>query len=1130
MKTLFTLFIVVAISFNSYAQPWLNNLPKARKGNYTLTDYQNAFNQYWKGKHVKGGYYYKNGIKTKALGWKQFKRWENYWKTRANVDGSFPTKAQYQNAKQSYEANLTRATTAAWTNLGPDENNDDGGGVGRINHVAFHPSDANTFWVATPNGGVWKTTDGGNSWTVLTDKNDVLTTSVVAIPSDYATSKTIYIGTGERDAWSHDNGIGVLKSTDGGATWKQTGLSFDLSDDISVNDLLIDPNNNNVLYAATTKGLYKSTNGGDSWSEISTQDYDIVDIEFKPGDASILYAGYRYGAIFKYTGSGANQSVVYSDYNNGARRVELAVSPDEPTWVYAVVTDSYADGLHAFLKSTNSGDDFSEINDTNILGYLVDEYNDVAGQGSYDLAMAVNPDDANDIYVGGINTWRSTDGGLTWHINNYWSSYYCDTCKIVHADQHYLTYHNGIVYECNDGGMFKTENDTDWTRISNGIINSQMYRLGVAQTTDQVTMTGLQDNGTKIWYYSTWYQQGGGDGMECIIDYTNLDIRYSSIYYGDISRLKDGAWTTISDTAKTGVGAWTTPYIINPKNPKSLYFGYADVWKTEDYGDSIRKISDINSSQLLQSMAIAPSDTNTLYVADYQDMWRTTDGGANWTKLSGLPTTSSFITYIAVKNDDPNTVWVTFGQFNKYCVYQSTDGGNNWTDISSGIPPIPVNTIIQDTMNTDEVILYAGTEYGVYMKRGNANWTLYNDGMPKVVIDELDMYYSPSSHAECRLRAATYGRGLWETEPFFVKSDSSFDIDIVNIYAPGEFPRKAGQPFGLTVEVGNHGPDVADSVELMVDIKGANPRYLDTVITKIDSGVAVLITFDSLTVSNLGYDTITAFVHNGGGDSYNLNNSKTHYQIINDDTSYAWPWTDSSEVQQWIGLADHLFSAKFYIQNRPKITSVDVFIKDTNSIGHEIKSVLLSDTRTVLDSSDHHTITAEDINHWVNLPFNDGGYTADMDFVYAGMHQIGDGYIPLGTNGKDPGYQDVFFMSNPDGTSMYGPYTNYGSWFIRMNLHLDPTTTTVVYPEEKHFMVMPNPTTGQFKVVLNDNTKGSVKVSIMNMTGQIVLQKTTSPFDKNINLDLSQFSNGTYHVQITTEDGSIMHQLLILNK
>lgn len=759
------LFLTASFLFTIivFGQKWTDNLPNNKsKAEITFFDYQNAFNEYWQPFQVDAsGYYMENGEKKKARGWKQFYRWAYDMEGQINpATGEFPQKSAQQVYDEFIIANppAKNTTVANWTNLGPSTTTGGYAGVGRINCVAFHPSNNNIYWIGAPAGGLWMTTDNGNSWTCLTDANNVLGVSDILIPSDYATSQTIYIATGDKDAWDNRS-IGVLKSTDAGASWTSTALQYNLSDNEMVSNLIVNPNDNQNILAATTNGVYETTNGGTSWSTQLTSTY-FIDLEYKPGDFNTLYGSTTDGKIYVSTNGGNTWNQTFNEGN----RIELAVSQASSNIVYALVAANNS-GLYGVYKSTNSGTSFSQTLDgstLNLLGWDSDG-GDSGGQGWYDLAFAASPTNANTIVVGGVNSWRSTNGGSSWSIITHW---WGDGVQAVHADKHMLRYRaNGDLFECNDGGVyFSSNNGTVFSDKTNGLVISQMYKLGVSQTNANEVITGLQDNGTKLLSGGFWDDVKGGDGMECLIDYTTTNTQYGTYVNGQISRtLNHWGSSSAIEPAGAGSGAWVTPYIIDPVDHNTLYAGYADIWKTTNKGNNWTKISTMNTSSKIRAMAIAPSNNSVLYVSDPDQIWKTTNGGGNWTEITGtLPTGSSSITYIAVKADDPNTLWVTLSGYNANSVYRSTNGGTSWTNISSGLPQIPTYTIVQNAQITTSVHLYIGTELGVYFKNGDNNWVEYNTGLPKVRCGELEIYYN-SNPDNSKLKLATYGRGLWET-------------------------------------------------------------------------------------------------------------------------------------------------------------------------------------------------------------------------------------------------------------------------------------------------------------------------------------------------------------------------------
>lgn len=764
IKTILLISLLSIFAFSTQAQPWNSLLPKDKVENNSLTflDIQKAFNDYWAPKNVVDGYYELNGVKTKAGGWKQFKRWEWYWENRVDpVTGEFPNTSaweEYQKIKKATKE--TRSPSGQWTSMGPSTSPGGYAGLGRLNCIGFHPTDNNTYYCGAASGGVWKTTDGGTSWIVQGGDLDAIGISDIIVLSTSGDDE-VYIATGDRDA-SDTYSIGVLKSLDGGSTWATTGLTFTAGQKRLINRLLIDTSNNTTLYAATSVGVYKSTDSGTNWSIISSNVY--IDMEFQPGSSSTIYGSTKQGDIYRSTDSGSNWT---NSLSTSGKRTELAVSVDDATVVYALIAASNS-GLFGIYKSTDSGASFSSIySGGNLLGWNCTASGS-GGQGWYDLCIAADPANVNTVFLGGVNTWKSTDGGTTWNINNHWWSTCSGNATPVHADKHNLAFQNGTstLFECNDGGLYTTSDlGSNWTHLSDGMVISQMYRLGVAQTTTSDVITGLQDNGTKALLTSVWTDVIGGDGMECLIDYSNENTQYGSLYYGDIYRTTNH-WVSSTNISGgiSGNAAWVTPYLQDPNNSNTLFVGYQDVWKSTNQGGSWTQLSTWGGGTL-RSLAVAPSNSSYIYAATTGTIYGTSNGGSSWNNITGsLPTGSSNITYISVKDDDPNTLWVSMGEFNSNCVFESTNGGSTWTDISAGLPDLPTNCVIQNRQNTSLVELYAATDVGVYLKLGSANWTQFYDGMPNVVVTELDIYYDDVTTSNSLIRAATYGRGLWESD------------------------------------------------------------------------------------------------------------------------------------------------------------------------------------------------------------------------------------------------------------------------------------------------------------------------------------------------------------------------------
>lgn len=775
MKKINSLLLMILFAGTLTAQNWTVNLPqgKAESGDLTFYEIQKAFNDYWEPYKVEeNGYYTENGEKKKAVGWKQFRRWEYYWADRiVKETGQFPKTSTPEEMEKLKMTNPNpKSVSGNWTSLGPSTTSGGYAGLGRVNSIGFVSGDNNTIYVGAASGGIWKSTNAGTSWAPIGDNNAVLGVSdIVVVPG--TNPHTIYIATGDKNGgsmWSlgggqfnDNNSVGILKSTDGGVTWNTTGLTFTLSQQRTVNRLLLHPTNSSILYAATSIGVYKTTNAGSSWSVITSNVY--ADMEFKPGTPATIYGSNYNGDIYRSTNDGSTWTMTLSTAH---ARTEIAVTAHNTAFVYAVVSNS-SSGLAGIYKSTDSGASFSQVfsgSTTNLLNWDCSSTSS-GGQAWYDLCIAADPTNSNNVFVGGVNTWRSTNSGTSWSISNHWTG----SCSVnaVHADKHFLAYQNGTstLWEGNDGGVYRTTNNgSSWTHRGSGLVISQIYRLGVAQSVSNENIIGLQDNGTKAFLSGSWYDEIGGDGFECFFDYTNQNTIYGSLYYGALRRSTNhgSTWSTIT-SGLTGSAHWCTPFVIDQNVNTTLYVGYQDVFRSTNQGTSWTKISTWNGITL-RSLAVAPSNSSYIYAATPTILYRTINGGSTWTNITGtLPVGTNNITYVSVKHNDPNTVWVSMGNYNSSKVYQTTNGGSTWASISTGLPSIPVMCVIQNRQNTAVNELYAGTDAGVYVKSGSANWIPFSTGLPNVVVTELEIYYA-TNPANSRIRAATFGRGLWQSD------------------------------------------------------------------------------------------------------------------------------------------------------------------------------------------------------------------------------------------------------------------------------------------------------------------------------------------------------------------------------
>ncbi|KAA3597878.1 MAG: hypothetical protein DWQ06_12320 [Calditrichaeota bacterium] len=767
MKIILSLLLSLLFSVNLFAQPWMKDLDR----NANFYEIQEAFNKHWEGK-----------TPGKGQGWKPFKRWEHYWRDRIEPNGDFPNPTVLWNAWQQKKLNFgngkgtNQINTANWTEMGPLGNvfypNGDSHGAGRVDCIAVDPNDYNTIWVGTPSGGLWKTTNNGQNWTTMTDDFPTLGISWILIdPND---TNIMYIGTGDRDHGA-TIGIGVLKSIDGGNTWNTTGLSYNIQNYKKIYELVFDPTNSNTIFAVTSGGILKSTDAAATWT--TKESGTFKDIEFDPNNTTTWYAAKQGSGIYKSTDNGETWNLVFSGFNgvNYGRIAVDVTGATNPSIVYSLFANP--DDMTLF-KSVSNGTTWT----------LVDSAVTSSSQAWYDLHLGVSPTDENIVLVGVIENFRSVDGGSTWTLNNQLINNFQSN---VHVDNHTVVWvDSSTVLIGSDGGVYKSVNaGVSYENINGDIAIRQLYRIGVSKMTPEMVLAGAQDNGNAKVENGVWTNISGADGMECAVDPTDPNIIYFSFQLGYFKKSTDAGTTHVA--INNGINEdspWVTPFIINPYNTNELFRTTNRVYKSTDQGANWFPISDNFGIGRLTSLALANSNQDVIYTANFHTILKTLDGGNSWTDISSnLPLHS--ITYIAVHPTDENIVWVTMSGFTSSSgekVFKTTNGGLSWTNISGNLPDMPVNCIAVDPVFPNQV--YIGTDLGIFLSTtGGGNWQDFSNGLPNVVVNEIEIHY-PSG----KIRAATYGRGLWESnlESFSNSAGIILTNDVTLSLQPNGFANK----------------------------------------------------------------------------------------------------------------------------------------------------------------------------------------------------------------------------------------------------------------------------------------------------------------------------------------------------
>ena len=713
-----------------------------------------------------------------------------------------------------------------WQFLGP------GNIGGRTRALLVDPVDPQVMYAAGVSGGIWKSTVAGATWEPIGDSlANIAVNSMAMHPVD---RNVIYAGTGEGYFREEQRGIelplrgdGIFVTRDAGATWTQ--LASTTTDDFHfVNDLVISTHHPSRVYAATRTGVWRSDDEGASWSR-------ILPVTVKGGCLDLAWRGDTDGDYLFASCGTFEQATVYRNRNAESDapwepvltdafmgRTTLAIAPSNPSVIYALSSTNepgrFHQALHSVWRSNSDGDAGSWLAVTtgesthDLVGpHLLTNLRTIdtlgvcgAGEmganvtmGWYCNAIAVDPVDAQRVWVGGVDLFRSDDGGATWGQASYWWSPEIPTrFPYVHPDQHAIVFHphydgttNRTAFFANDGGLARTDDTLAVTTRGRDAVcsdaGSQMrftslnHNFGVTQFYHGAVfpdgrrfIAGAQDNGTLMGStergVNDWREVAGGDGGYVAINPRDPLTVYASAQGGAFRRSRNGGENFVPfapDTRDRDQFLFIAPLVLDPNEPDTVWFGGTRLWRA--MGKAQQASTPMPEGGQISAIAVAPGSSNRVVAGTSRghivrsDTALSTSAETEW--AVALPR-SGFVSSLIFDLFDANTVFATYAGFGGAHVWVSTDAGATWTPRDGSgdgaLPDIPVHSLAVDPTRPER--LYLGTDMGVFVSldRGET-WSVENTGFANAVTETVVVAPGASGPA---VYAFTHGRGAWRAE------------------------------------------------------------------------------------------------------------------------------------------------------------------------------------------------------------------------------------------------------------------------------------------------------------------------------------------------------------------------------
>lgn len=624
---------------------------------------------------------------------------------------------------------------------------------GRIKNLLIHPENNNWVYAASAAGGVWKSENAGGTWKpIMDDANAITLGSIWFDPSD---ASILYAGTGEQVTNANTYlGSGLMRTTNDGATWEVVGLT----NVGSISRVYVHPKNPDLIMVAamnTNGGVFKSLDKGLTWEKLYNG--NVYDMSINPQNENEWFIAAQNIGFLSSSDGGQTWVERMVGLFGTPGRGSIQQSPTNPSVLYCLLE---LNGLAAIAKSINGGQSWNIQYQDGQQGSFFN------GQGFYDNYIAVSPHDENVAFAGGIDIWRTTNGGTSWAnmTNGYADG---NGANPVHVDQHCALVHPtdpSIVYVGNDGGICRSTDGGSTFKVSNdGLSVTQFYSFDNDPTRRERAYGGTQDNGTLGTFNSNveWDTVAGGDGMVTIVKPSDPNVVFGNFPNGRPYKIDfgNGTFRAITNGLDLNEAAqWVAPMIIHPYDSEVMFHGRTKMWRTFDGGAFWFETSPLFISTMT-AIAISSVDAAIMYAGSSAgELMMSEDEGFEWTILPRIELSNNPVTDIKTSTRDRETAFVSYGTYGTPNLWKTTDLGASWTSVWTGMPNVPVNKIVIHP--DDDDVIFLATDIGVFASfNGGDSWMPYGKGLPRSPV--LDIKLSTEFGY---LRIATHGRSAWETD------------------------------------------------------------------------------------------------------------------------------------------------------------------------------------------------------------------------------------------------------------------------------------------------------------------------------------------------------------------------------